>query len=164
MRTSTGTRSSRRIGNGGPVTQPAEGEDQVSVVGSERSELPAVDPVRAARKRLDQDLGFSFLQWVLGDAADELTSSQVDVLSLLHRVRSMHEDLPPGLPRHLLIAQLTGSNAAAGMVTLNALRLHAGGAISEPSATDDEVLDALQRLAIDVYGELLLGGNDTLGP
>ncbi len=49
-----------RIGNGGPVIQPAEGEDQVSVVGSERSKLPAVDPVRAARKRLEKDLGFSF--------------------------------------------------------------------------------------------------------
>ncbi len=146
------------------MTQPPEGENEVSVVGLDKSELPAVDPVGAARTRLEKDLGVTFLQWVLGEPDDELTASQVDVLTLLHQVRSMHEDVPSGLPRHLMIAQLTGYNAAAAMATLNALRLHANGDLPEqPSATDDEVLDALHRLAIDVYGELLLAGNDTLG-
>ena len=79
-------------------------------------------------------------------------------MAVLRRVCSAADDQRGG-PREVrfLVSEFLGFDTAQGTSILNTLRIRAGGDIPVvPPPTGDAVVDSLQALAVEVYGELLL--------
>jgi hypothetical protein len=109
--------------------------------------------------------GEAFATWLLGDTSGDLTPEQLQVLGTVVAYVSEQLERSPGLPPALAIGSLNHYGQPSGKTTFNLLRKAATGEEYEaPTTTGDQVVDALNHVAVDVYGEFLIAPYPSFGP
>ncbi len=102
-------------------------------------------------------LGEDFTNWVLNHPTGALTSAQREVMHILLTACLQSGLVDKQVPPRLLISPLLGYNQTAGQSGVNLLRQHVGGtAVETVEPRGDPVLNSLQRLVLECFGELLL--------
>lgn len=107
---------------------------------------------------LREYVGEEFTNWVLGDPVEPLSDAQAGVAAILCSALAADEAVGPGLWARRRLLQLAEFDEFYGTTRLNYLR-HLTAGMASPvrvGAGGDPVLEALESLAVAMYGELLL--------